>query len=76
MGNGIGQGDAGLRDLRVPALGENIPTPQDTAQWENSILTSVMSTSAFPRLMLRTLGSGTDTWKASAKTGVRISSQG
>lgn len=76
MGNEVGEGGAGLWDLHVPALGGHISTPQETAQWENSILTSVMSTSAFLRLVLRTLGSGIDTLKASAKTGVRISSQG
>lgn len=76
MGNEVGQGGAGLWDLHVPALGGHISTPQETAQWENLILTSVMSTLAFLRLVLRTLGSGIDTLKASAKTGVRISSQG
>lgn len=70
-GNEAGQGGIGVWDLHVPALGGHIPTPQDTAQWENTTLTSVISTSAFLRLVLRTLGSGTDTWKASAKTGVQ-----
>lgn len=76
MGNEVGQGGAGLWDLCVPALGGLIPTPQDTARCENSILTSVMSTATLLRLPLRTLGSGIATWMASAKTGVRISSQG
>lgn len=73
MGNEVGQGGVGLWDLCVPALEGHSPTPQDTAQWENSILTSVMSTSTFLRLVLRTLGSETDTRKASAETDIRIS---
>lgn len=35
MGNEVGQGGVGLWDLRVPALGGHIPTPLDTARWEN-----------------------------------------
>lgn len=77
MGNEVGWlGWRGAVGFACPSPGGHIPTPQDTAQWENSILTSAMLTSTFLRLVLRTLGSGTDTRKASAKTGVRISSQG
>lgn len=54
--------------------GAHPPAPWESSAVGNAILTSAMSTLAFLRLVLRMLGRGTDTRKASAKASESISS--